>query len=166
MRHIIDTIKKIPRPEEAAQRPPRRTCGADPAEIRIPAQPRSETHHFRAVTLQSPVYCNRSQDHRRPAPGGLDLLSVSGAGLRRHRQEQRRGEPYYTWVDQHDTLGLGKDVPISTGDENDALLALVNGMGGSRSSQIEIDQRASAKPDVPLRLSKDRSTPDADAISN
>src|SRR6267154_2341058 len=34
---------------------------------------------------------------------------------------------YATWVDQHDTLGLGKDVPISTGNENDALLALVHG---------------------------------------
>jgi hypothetical protein len=34
---------------------------------------------------------------------------------------------YYTWVDQHNTLGLGEDVPISTGNENDALLALVNG---------------------------------------
>ncbi|HLI20370.1 MAG TPA: hypothetical protein VKV32_04585, partial [Stellaceae bacterium] len=34
---------------------------------------------------------------------------------------------YYTWVDQHNTLGLGNDVVISTGNENDALLALVNG---------------------------------------
>ena len=34
---------------------------------------------------------------------------------------------YYTWVDQHNTLGLGNDVPISTGNENDALLALVAG---------------------------------------
>ena len=34
---------------------------------------------------------------------------------------------YYTWVDQHNTLGLGNDVPISTGNENDALLALVSG---------------------------------------
>ena len=34
---------------------------------------------------------------------------------------------YYTWVDQHNTLGLGPDVPISTGNENDALLALVDG---------------------------------------
>jgi len=34
---------------------------------------------------------------------------------------------YYTWVDQHNTLGLGNDVPISTGNENDALLALVDG---------------------------------------
>jgi hypothetical protein len=34
---------------------------------------------------------------------------------------------HYTWVDQHNTLGLGPDVPISTGNENDALLALVDG---------------------------------------
>ena len=34
---------------------------------------------------------------------------------------------YYTWVDQHNTLGLGNDVPISTGNENDGLLALVKG---------------------------------------
>ncbi len=34
---------------------------------------------------------------------------------------------YYTWVDQHDAVGLGKDVPISTADENDGYAALVDG---------------------------------------
>ncbi len=34
---------------------------------------------------------------------------------------------YYTWVDQHNTLGLGNDVPISTGNLNDGLIALVDG---------------------------------------
>jgi hypothetical protein len=34
---------------------------------------------------------------------------------------------YYDWVDQHDTFGLGKNVPIATGNGEDALLALVNG---------------------------------------
>jgi len=34
---------------------------------------------------------------------------------------------YYTWVDQHDAVGLGKDVPISTADENDGFAALVDG---------------------------------------
>jgi hypothetical protein len=34
---------------------------------------------------------------------------------------------YYTWVDQHDTLGLGKNVPISTGNLNDGLIALKEG---------------------------------------
>ena len=35
--------------------------------------------------------------------------------------------PYYTWVDQHDILGLGKDVPIGTGNFSDSLHALTYG---------------------------------------
>ena len=31
---------------------------------------------------------------------------------------------YYTWVDQFDTFGLGKNVPIATGNANESLLAL------------------------------------------
>ena len=34
---------------------------------------------------------------------------------------------YYSWVDQHDTFGLGRNVPIATGNANESLLALVNG---------------------------------------
>lgn len=34
---------------------------------------------------------------------------------------------YYTWVDQHNTSGLGEDVPVSTGNLNDGLIAFVNG---------------------------------------
>ena len=34
---------------------------------------------------------------------------------------------YYTWVDQFDTFGLGKNVPIATGNLNEGLLALVDG---------------------------------------
>jgi hypothetical protein len=34
---------------------------------------------------------------------------------------------YYTWVDQHDTLGLGKDVPVSTGNLNDGMIAFKDG---------------------------------------
>jgi len=34
---------------------------------------------------------------------------------------------HYTWVDQHNAVGLGKDVPISTGNENDGYDALVDG---------------------------------------
>jgi hypothetical protein len=34
---------------------------------------------------------------------------------------------YYTWVDQHDTFGLGRNVAIATGNASDALLALVDG---------------------------------------
>jgi hypothetical protein len=34
---------------------------------------------------------------------------------------------YYTWVDQHDTLGLGENIPISTANLNDGFVALKDG---------------------------------------
>ena len=34
---------------------------------------------------------------------------------------------YYTWVDQFDTLGLGRNVPIDTGNASEGLLALQDG---------------------------------------
>jgi hypothetical protein len=34
---------------------------------------------------------------------------------------------YYTWVDQHNTVGLGENVPISTGNLNDGFVALKDG---------------------------------------
>jgi hypothetical protein len=34
---------------------------------------------------------------------------------------------YYDWVDQYDTLGLGRNTPIVTGNDSDSLIALVNG---------------------------------------
>src|SRR2546425_1211027 len=34
---------------------------------------------------------------------------------------------YYTWVDQHNTFGLGDDVPMSTANLNDGLVALKDG---------------------------------------
>ena len=37
------------------------------------------------------------------------------------------GVSYYTWVDQFNTLGLGANVPINTGNAAEGLLALQNG---------------------------------------
>ena len=34
---------------------------------------------------------------------------------------------YYTWVDQFDTFGLGRNVPINTGNASEGLLALKDG---------------------------------------
>ena len=34
---------------------------------------------------------------------------------------------YYSWVDQHNTFGLGENVPMSTGNLNDGLIALKDG---------------------------------------
>jgi hypothetical protein len=35
--------------------------------------------------------------------------------------------PYYTWVDQHDILGLGPNIPIGTGNFSDSLYAVTYG---------------------------------------
>jgi hypothetical protein len=34
---------------------------------------------------------------------------------------------YYDWIDVHDTLGMGKNVPVATGNLSDSLLVLING---------------------------------------
>ncbi|MDP6096454.1 MAG: carboxypeptidase regulatory-like domain-containing protein [Gammaproteobacteria bacterium] len=49
------------------------------------------------------------------APGPRMKGAESGAGADHH---------YYNWVDQFDTLGLGKDTPIANGTGSDSLLAL------------------------------------------
>jgi hypothetical protein len=53
--------------------------------------------------------------HQYPGPG------FKGLG------ENSAESSYYTWVDQHDTFGLGTDVPMSTGNLNDGLIAYANG---------------------------------------
>jgi len=59
-------------------------------------------------------------------PEGWTLYQYPGPGFAGIGDNSAEAS-YYTWVDQHNTLGLGPDVPISTGNENDALLALVGG---------------------------------------
>lgn len=53
--------------------------------------------------------------HRYPGPG------FEGIG------ENSAESSYYTWVDQHNTFGLGEDVPMSTGNLNDGLIAFKDG---------------------------------------
>jgi hypothetical protein len=54
--------------------------------------------------------------HRLPGPQFGDVTDDGSAEA-----------SYYTWVDQFDTFGLGRNVPIATGNLNDSLLALVDG---------------------------------------
>ena len=53
--------------------------------------------------------------HRFPGPGFADLPDFSVESS------------YYTWVDQHNTSGLGENVPIATGNLFDGVHALVDG---------------------------------------
>ncbi len=53
--------------------------------------------------------------HQYPGPG------FKGLG------ENSAESSYYSWVDQHNTFGLGNDVPMSTANLNDGLVALKDG---------------------------------------
>ena len=64
----------------------------------------------------------RPEGHRRPLPGRLVVLSVPGPGFQGIGENSAESS-YYTWVDQHNTFGLGEDVPMSTGNLNDGLVA-------------------------------------------
>ena len=60
-------------------------------------------------------------------PEGWTLHPFPGPQLQNVTETGSAEASYYTWVDQFDTFGLGKDVPIATGNANESLLALVNG---------------------------------------
>ncbi len=60
-------------------------------------------------------------------PEGWTLYPLPGPQLGGVTDNGSGETPYYAWVDQHDTLGLGKDVPIATGNQNDSLIALKDG---------------------------------------
>ena len=53
--------------------------------------------------------------HKYPGPGFVGIGDNSAESS------------YYTWVDQHNTFGLGTDVPMSTGNLNDGLIAFAGG---------------------------------------
>jgi hypothetical protein len=60
-------------------------------------------------------------------PEGWTLYTMPGPPLKGVTDLGSAEASYYDWVDQFDTFGLGKNVPIATGNENGALLALANG---------------------------------------
>src|SRR5437588_12740106 len=60
-------------------------------------------------------------------PEGWTLYPFPGPKLVNDAGTGSAEASYYAWVDQHNTLGLGADTPIATGNASDALLALVGG---------------------------------------
>src|SRR5947199_5436985 len=59
-------------------------------------------------------------------PEGWTLYPMPAPQLKGLTDSGSAEASYYDWVDQFDTFGLGKNVPIATGNGEDALLALVN----------------------------------------
>jgi len=63
----------------------------------------------------------------RHCPEGWTLYPFPGPQLQGVTESGSAEASYYTWVDQHDTFGLGRNVPMATGNANESLIALVNG---------------------------------------
>ena len=60
-------------------------------------------------------------------PEGWTLYPTPGPNFQNLNESGSADSHYYDWVDQFDTLGLGKNTPIATGNGSDSLLPLVNG---------------------------------------
>ncbi|HXF33711.1 MAG TPA: hypothetical protein VN603_04000, partial [Candidatus Acidoferrales bacterium] len=60
-------------------------------------------------------------------PEGWTLYPLPGPQFNGLTDSGSAESSYYAWVDQFDTLGLGNNVPIATGNAGDSLDALVNG---------------------------------------
>jgi len=60
-------------------------------------------------------------------PEGWTLYPTPGPKFKNVKDSGSVDSHYYDWVDRFDTLGLGKNTPIVTGNSSDSLIALVNG---------------------------------------
>jgi hypothetical protein len=60
-------------------------------------------------------------------PEGWTMYPFPGPQFQNLQDPGSAESAYYVWVDQFNTLGLGENVPIATGNANDAMLALVDG---------------------------------------
>jgi hypothetical protein len=59
-------------------------------------------------------------------PEGWSSYQYPGPGFRGLGENSAEAS-YYTWVDQHNTLGLGENIPMSTANLNDGFVALKDG---------------------------------------
>ena len=60
-------------------------------------------------------------------PEGWTLYPVPGPQMKGVTDEGSADFHYGNWVDQHNTLGLGNDIPIANGTSSDSLLVLLPG---------------------------------------
>ena len=138
----------------SVQRDTRRLCALIPAPIRLrPRWRKSTTCRGPAsasagadIDRQGVVWASLSSGHlasfdrrkckrpaqrtpgdRRSLPGGLVASISTPVRAFRAIGENSAESSYYTWVDQHNTFGLGEDVPMSTANLMDGLVALKDG---------------------------------------
>src|SRR5207245_855205 len=88
--------------------------------------PAARPHHgsFSRSKCKGPLNGTKATgDH---CPEGWAFYQYPGPGFQGIGDNSAESS-YYTWVDQHNTFGLGEDVPMSTANLNDGLVALKDG---------------------------------------
>jgi hypothetical protein len=70
---------------------------------------------------------NGPQATGRHCPEGWTLYPFPGPQFQGVSESGSAEASYFTWVDQHDVFGLGKNVPMATGNNSDSVHVLVDG---------------------------------------
>ena len=86
----------------------------------------SGSSHFASFDRTKCEVLNGPEATGQHCPEGWTLHDLPGPGFADLPQFSVESS-YYTWVDQHNSLGLGEDVPIATGNLFDGVHALVDG---------------------------------------
>ena len=87
--------------------------------------------HWRAdisrALIEVQGLAQRAKRDRQALPRRLDAPSATRTAVQGRAGRRQRRVELHTWVDWFDTFGLGRNVPIATGNMNDSLLALADG---------------------------------------
>ena len=135
-------VPRLGRPAESRQRILPRRRSRKSTSRRCPAIHRAAATSIatastgprsRAVTWRASIAANASGPLNGPkatgqhCPEGWTLYAEPLPQLKGVTDPGSAEASYYTWVDWHDTLGLGANVPIDTGNASEGLLALKDG---------------------------------------
>jgi hypothetical protein len=83
--------------------------------------------HFASFDRRKCAVVNGPTATGQHCPEGWTLYPFPAPQFKNVKDSGSAEASYYDWVDQFDTFGLGKNVPIATGNGEDALMALSNG---------------------------------------
>jgi hypothetical protein len=79
---------------------------------------------FDRTKCKGPLNGPKATGHH--CPEGWSFYQYPGPGFQGIGENSAESS-YYTWVDQHNTLGLGEDVPLSTANLHDGFVAMQDG---------------------------------------
>jgi hypothetical protein len=83
--------------------------------------------HFASFDRRKCKVVNGPTATGQQCPEGWTLYPFPAPQFKNVKDSGSAEASYYDWVDQFDTFGLGKNIPIATGNGEDALMALSNG---------------------------------------